>query len=93
MKSEDLSAIRQGAELANMLPVIEAETARQEKALENRVLMELSKGTLTPEAALQAWMEKAAIRRLLSSFQSKVRIGQTIGEANAKLLETNVGNT
>lgn len=93
MKTEDLSIIRQGAELANILPTIEAETSRQEKALENRVLMDLSKGTLSPEAALQAWMEKAAIRRLLSSFKSKVNVAQSIGERNAKLLDSGLPNT
>lgn len=93
MKSEDLTAIRAGAEIAAMLPIIKAEVDRQDKALENRIFMELNGGRLSPEAALNAWMEKAAIRKMLKNFETKVRVGQTIGERTKELLETGLPNT
>lgn len=79
--ASDLASVRDVAQLLAMLPYLEQEVAVMERALETRIFRNLNEGTLTPEAALYAWQEKASYRRLLAKFQSRIRQGQGVGVA------------
>ena len=87
MKVEDLSAIRDGAFIAGVMPNLDAEVAAMDRALETRTLSALERGELTPEAALSAWIEKSAYRKLLNRFRQKIAYGQALGQKSAEKLD------
>lgn len=93
MKEDDLARIREATAIQGLLPYLEAEVARMERALENRVLTALRNGTLTPDDALHAWMEKSAIRSIVTRFDQRIKVGQTVGADNKALLDTGVPTT
>lgn len=78
-KPQDLSRIKDAAALQGFLPFLRAEVEQMDAALENRILAQMQHGTLTPEAAVQAWQEKFAYKRLLSRFEGRIRAGQSVG--------------
>lgn len=67
---------RVGAEVGAVLPHIEQEIDRMARALDNRMMAAIAAGKLTPEMAVEGWMERAACAKLLKNFQSIVRLGQ-----------------
>lgn len=79
MKVEDLAAIRQGAKMQEMLPYVQDVVSKQERAIDNRVLMRYEAGELTPQAALEAWVEKIALRKVLRAFDFTIKMGQGAG--------------
>src|SRR5690242_8899812 len=87
MDAGDLSDIRNVAVIQGFLPYLEAELAKMDKALENRVLTALEHGEFTPQQALEAWYEKATYTKLLRRLTQVVRIGQAKGSAYASELE------
>ena len=84
---EDLSAIREGAALSGVLPYLEEALNSMEDQLEGRVFASLNEGTLTPELALYAWMEKQSYRRLMRRFNQKVQIGLSVSQENQEELD------
>lgn len=73
---EQMASFQDGARLAGVMPYLEAELESMERVVENRVYSALDAKTLTPEAALLAWIEKSSIRRLRTRM--KVRTNVTI---------------
>jgi hypothetical protein len=49
-----------------------------EEGLVARVLQAVTKGELTPQQALYAWLELASYRQLDRRLKAKVKMGQTI---------------
>jgi hypothetical protein len=90
---DELASIREGVKLDALMPYVADEVSKMERALENRVQSELQAGTLTPEKALQAWIEKLSYRKLLSKFTQKVSIGQSMGQKHQSSLEKGSFNT
>lgn len=84
MKPEALQAIREGAEISAMKPYIDSELGSMQRAVVSSVLAAINKGCLTPEMALSKWMEYIAYVKLNQRIEQKVRVGQSVGEANAK---------
>lgn len=78
--AEDLSKLADGARMAGALPYIRHEVDRMENALIRRVMASLDDGALTPDAALYAWMELAAYRRLEKRLTTITAVGQTAAE-------------
>jgi hypothetical protein len=67
---------RNGAAMSGMLPYLEDNLAALARALDNRMMSAINAGTMTPELALEGWMERAAYAKLLKHFQSVVRMGE-----------------
>lgn len=63
------------AHLLSVYPIIAQELSAMEKALDNRMKMDLQKQQATPEQALQAWQEKAIYQRIKSRIEQKIRSG------------------
>lgn len=87
MDAKDAGEIRNVAIIQSFLPYLEAELAKMDRALENRVLTALEHGELTPQQALEAWYEKATYTKLIRRLTQTVRVGQTKGAAFANELE------
>ena len=87
MKMDEFKDVKQGVVLAGFLPYLEAEVAGMVKSLENRVFTGITAGTLTAEQALNAWMERHALRKLLVNFEQKIKASQTVAAVNAKSLD------
>jgi len=79
--------VTDGAASAALLPHIQQETEAMERTIITRTTMALRDGKLTPEAALEAWRELAATRRLLKSFQTRVTIGAGVADEIADQLK------
>lgn len=73
-----LIAARDGARIAGMLPTLEGELAGMAKALDNRTFSAIQAGTLTPEMAQSAWMERFALHKLHRRFQTMVWMGSGV---------------
>lgn len=78
---EQLAKVNEGIKVREfILPYLEEEIPKMERAVENRIYTLIYKGTLTPEAAYGAWIEKRNLHALLVRFQQKVLIAQATGE-------------
>lgn len=82
----EMSKVRDGARFAGFLPYLAAEVDKMVGTLESRMLDHIRDGSLTPDLAIQGWMELNAYRRLMKRFDQKVKIGQTAGQALAPVL-------
>ena len=87
-----MTALSEGARLLHVLPYIEAEMAKLDKTQDALIFQQIDQGTLTPEAALTAWMNKRAYRRVLKGFQTRVQLGIAAGEEMSPLLNQEMNN-
>lgn len=67
---------RNGVAMQGVLPYVEDNIATMARALDNRMLSAITNGTMTPEMALEGWMERAAYMKMLKHFQTVVRMGE-----------------
>jgi phage shock protein A len=88
MTPDGIESVRNVAFLRELMPYLEAELAKMDKALENKTFSAMNKGELTPQLALEAWIEKNSYAKLLGKLSQQVRIGQSIGEKHRTTLET-----
>lgn len=72
---DDLASLADLAKLAGFMPYLASQIASLEKRLEARVFKAIQDGTLTPETALNLWIEKKNYHDLLKGFQTKVKLG------------------
>jgi hypothetical protein len=77
---EQMSTIRRGAEMSNMLPYISSEIEGMMKSVQNKVFVAIANGTLTPEMAVSTWHEMAAYRNLLKRYETHVRVGTSLAD-------------
>ena len=85
MKPNDLASIRDVSVIGNFLPYIEREIEALTTAIDNKAYVAVAEGTLTPEKAVNYWIEKAAFRKLLQKFNLRVRVGQSVGTGTSEL--------
>lgn len=83
---EQLTQIKRGIALQNLLPGLEEEVDRQEQAVINTAIAKLDKGELTPDQAMYLWMEIKTLRQLLRRVNQKVKVGQGAGQAMPKAM-------
>ena len=88
-RDTDLLALRHGqaaeGDLSNLGPAL----AKLDAAVDSRVFSKLLRGeTVTPEEALQAWLEKYAYHRLTQELRKTVRRGVRAAET---LTESPIG--
>lgn len=69
-----------GAKIRALLPFLEAELASRRAAVETKADQLYMNGELDGEKAVQLWAETLAYRRVLRSFEQKVRFGASVGE-------------
>ena len=62
--------------MSGVIPYMEDNLATMARALDNRMLAAITNGTMTPEMALEGWMERAAYAKILKHFQTVVRMGE-----------------
>lgn len=84
-----IDEVVQGARILHLLPVLEDEIARMDRALVNGVFQKIRDGALTPEMAMTYWQEKFAYDTLLRRMKQKASTGQALGEKFSK--EMNYG--
>ena len=89
LSMEETDALGEVAQLAGFLPYLEQALDKMDAALERKVFRLLDTGELTPQLAVYAWQEKLMLRRLLRTFDQKVKIATAIGERVAP--EINIG--
>lgn len=83
---EQLTQIKRGIVLQNLLPGLEEEVDRQEQGIIVKAIAMLDKGELTPEQAMYLWMEIKTLRQLLRRVNNKVKVGQAAGQAMPKAM-------
>jgi hypothetical protein len=76
----DVARVREGARLANAMPYIGDKLLKMKETAERQALDKLRQDKLTPELALQAWQEIAAITKLLRQLKSEVSIAEDAGQ-------------
>lgn len=86
---EELDQLGSMAELQGFLPYLQDAIDKMERTLENKVFMLLDQGKLTEQLALYAWQEKLILRRIVSRFNTKIRVGSTIAERYSQ--DLNIG--
>lgn len=87
MTPRDIAVAQDGARLAGFLPYLKAEVDGMEHALDNRIFQLIKDKALTPEVALQAWLEKLSYHRLYHRFETRVKVGLAVGERSASDLQ------
>ncbi len=85
---QQLGSVRDGLLIAGFLPYLQQEVAKMCQGVETRMSDAQAKAELTPELALNGWLEVFAARRLLRRFESMVKVGQSQGQRVAPALET-----
>lgn len=74
----DMSDARLSGTLEGIRPYLEEFVRRKISIVEMRVFLLSDRAELTSEAALAAWMEVKALRRLLNAADKDVKFGQAI---------------
>lgn len=92
MHEQELSAIRQGAEIQALKPYMDNEIAILQKAVVSFILASVNNGTLTPEIALSKWIEYVSYFKLQQKLEQRIRIGQSVGAEHAETLDFPVSN-
>lgn len=80
---KELQKVREGSELAALLPYLEAIVAEMERAIDNKMKSAQVAGDLTPAKAQEAWIEKLALKKILTKVAQKVNMGVSAGERAA----------
>ena len=77
----DLIALETGTQALAELPVTASAIEDLDRAVNRRIFLILERGDpLSPEIAVQAWVEKLTYSRLIKRLTQRVRMGQTAGE-------------
>lgn len=82
----NLALVGKGRVSAELLPLVEEVVAGMERSLENRIFQGLAAGTLTPEVALYAWIEKSTYKTLLKRLTTHILVGQSAAQAVAPFM-------
>jgi len=77
---KEVAAVRDVARLGTALPYMTDQLDRMERGLDTKTLVALAHGELSPEKALEAWIEKSIISRMRKGLTTAIRVGTTIGE-------------
>lgn len=93
MKNDNLAQIRDAAIMQSMQPYLKHEVDAMQKAVVNRVGVDIAQGTLTPEKALLYWLEYNSFGKLLGRFDKSIRVGQAVAASNLELLDKGVVDT
>jgi len=75
-----VESLREAAYLSTVMPSIDAEIDGMEKTVHVAVYEHIRKGTLTPEAAMNYWMELYSYHRLRHRLTDKAATANTIIE-------------
>lgn len=77
---ENLSLVRQGAEIQQMKPYMDAEISSMQKAVVSFVLSAVNSGTLTSDIAMSKWVEYIAYQKLSQKLSQKIEIGKSASD-------------
>lgn len=75
-----LGQVREGARLAGFMPYLEAELDKMHQLLDSRAYQAVSDGSLTPEVALNLWLEKYAYLKLQRRFKQVIAGSVSVGQ-------------
>lgn len=68
-----LIAARQNAEYHNFLPLLRFEVEKMMKSVDNKAYTAINANKMTPDLAMNLWLEKSAYKNLLHRFEGKTR--------------------
>jgi len=71
---EELGDILGAARLLGVLPYVKVELERMEEQVISRVFSAMDAGALSPDVALNAWMELRAYRRLFKRLDTRAKL-------------------
>lgn len=77
---EELGQALDGAYLTNAMPYIEEQLAKMIRAVDQRAYRAIAQNELTPEMALNLWLERNAYNSLAVRLGQKVRLAQNLSE-------------
>lgn len=86
MTPQDAAKVAAIPELLGFLPYLEAMVREEQAATVRRVRTAITKGDLTPEAALAFWLEYEAAEALLMRFKGRIAGSRSISAANASAM-------
>ncbi len=81
---EDLEKVHSGSYIASVLPFVKDEIVGMMGTVQNKVFAAIRDGSYTPEIGDSAWREAYGYYRLMKRLESKVKVGQHVGEKVAK---------
>lgn len=84
---DQLDKISSGAHIASVLPFVQAEIEGMMDAVRARVFAALNDGTFDANMAEAAWREIHGYHRLLKRLETRVKVGNSVGQRVAKQLE------
>jgi UDP-N-acetylglucosamine enolpyruvyl transferase len=87
--ANDVAQIADVARIHGFLPYLKAEIERQEAMIDNKVASKMMEGPLDADFAVQMWIEKMVLRRLLRGFDQKVAVGTSLGAQIGPLMTLN----
>lgn len=82
-----LDEVVQGARLINFLPYLEEEINKMIAVVDGKVNQHIRQGTLTPELALNFWLERDSYTTLFKRFKTKAAIAAGQGDKNRANME------
>lgn len=84
LNASELAEIRQAAHIAGYIPEIEVEIHSMQKTLTTKAFEMLAKGKLTPDEALNLWMEMFAYHRVGQRFRAKAKAADQYTETKRR---------
>lgn len=87
MTPQEQAEILTGARIATVMPEVREEVGRQLQGVINKALSAIQRGELTPDKAMQFWLEYSATRGLLTRFEQRVNITESAAEIHRTQLE------
>lgn len=82
-----LGAVRDLPVVGQVRQVIDDEIERRERAVDNRILVMLNRGeALDPQVAVQAWLERKALRDLKNALTRREGKGKSAGRSLSTVL-------
>jgi hypothetical protein len=81
---DDLRLLAEGKSYAGALEAVAPVISKLGATLVAQTCMRAEQGKLTPEGAMQAWMELLGYRKLLRKLQTGVEVGKSAAEEHAK---------
>lgn len=70
---QKLALARDATHLLSVMPMLRKHMDDMDRAVENRVALKMSNGTLSDQEARDAWVEKTTIRKIIKHFEQKIR--------------------
>lgn len=86
MNPSDLLAIKAGAEIMEAMPYVQTEIEGMIKTVQTRAYTAIRKGTMTPDVAIDLWMEANAYDQLLKKLTTRVTVAHSMADKHQQTI-------